>query len=88
MTYTSESHIKSVKDVKTFFHHIVSERKVNFILMICSKITSHVKVALTHSHLANVPYIIDLLMKVLPYAIMKEKIYTQSDLKSCKQPLN
>ena len=30
MTYTSESHIKSVKDVKTFFHHIVSERKVNF----------------------------------------------------------
>lgn len=30
MTYTSESHIKSVKDVKTFFHHLVSERKVNF----------------------------------------------------------
>jgi hypothetical protein len=30
MTYTSESHIKSVKDVETFFHHIVSERKVNF----------------------------------------------------------
>ncbi len=30
MTYTSESHIMSVKDVKTFFHHIVSERKVNF----------------------------------------------------------
>ena len=30
MTYTSDSHIMSVKDVKTFFHHIVSERKVNF----------------------------------------------------------
>lgn len=30
MTYTSESHIMSVKDVKTFLHHIVSERKVNF----------------------------------------------------------
>lgn len=30
MTYTSESHIKSVKDVEIFFHHIVSERKVNF----------------------------------------------------------
>lgn len=30
MTYTSDSHIMSVKDVKIFFHHIVSERKVNF----------------------------------------------------------
>lgn len=30
MTYTSDSHIMSVKDVKKFFHHIVSERKVNF----------------------------------------------------------
>ena len=30
MTYTNESHIKTVKDVETFFHHIVSERKVNF----------------------------------------------------------
>ena len=30
MTYTRESHIKSVKDVETFFHHIVSERKGNF----------------------------------------------------------
>lgn len=30
MTYTSDSHIMSVKDVKTFFHPIVSERKVNF----------------------------------------------------------
>ena len=30
MTYTNESHIMSVKDVKTFSHHIVSERKVNF----------------------------------------------------------
>ena len=30
LTYTSDSHIMSVKDVKTFFHHIVSERKVNF----------------------------------------------------------
>ena len=30
MTYTSESHIKSVKDVETFFYHIVSERRVNF----------------------------------------------------------
>ena len=30
MTYTSDSHIRSVKDVKTFFHHIVYERNVNF----------------------------------------------------------
>ena len=30
MTYTSDSHIMSVKDVEIFFHHIVSERKVNF----------------------------------------------------------
>ena len=30
MTYTSESHIKSVKDVDAFSHHIVFERKVNF----------------------------------------------------------
>ena len=30
MNYTSDSHIKSVRDVETFFHHIVFERKVNF----------------------------------------------------------
>ena len=30
MVYSSNSHIKSVKDVETFFHHIVYERKVNF----------------------------------------------------------
>ena len=30
MTYTSDSHIRSVKDVKTFFYHIVYERNVNF----------------------------------------------------------
>lgn len=30
MTYTSSTHICSVEDVKSFFHHIVSERKVNF----------------------------------------------------------
>lgn len=30
MIYSNESHIKSVKDVETFFHHIVYERKVNF----------------------------------------------------------
>lgn len=30
MTYTKESHIKSVKDVETFFHHIVFEMKINF----------------------------------------------------------
>lgn len=30
MTYNSNSHIHSVKDVETFFHHIVFERKVNF----------------------------------------------------------
>ena len=30
MTYDIDSHIKSVEDVNTFFHHIVSERKVNF----------------------------------------------------------
>lgn len=25
MTYTNESHIKSVKDVETFFHHIAQD---------------------------------------------------------------
>lgn len=30
MTYNSNSHIKSIKDVEIFFHHIVFERKVNF----------------------------------------------------------
>ena len=30
MNYNSNSHIVTVKDVETFFHHIVSERKVNF----------------------------------------------------------
>lgn len=30
MTYTATSHIHSVKDVETFFHHLVEERKVNF----------------------------------------------------------
>ncbi len=30
MTYNVDSHIRSVEDVKTFFHHIVDERKVNF----------------------------------------------------------
>lgn len=29
MIYTIESHIKTVKDVEAFFHHIVFERKVN-----------------------------------------------------------
>jgi hypothetical protein len=30
MTYNIDSKILSVKDVETFFHHIVFERKVNF----------------------------------------------------------
>lgn len=30
MTYNKDSKILSVKDVETFFHHIVFERKVNF----------------------------------------------------------
>ena len=30
MNYTTESHIKSVKDVETFFHHLVAERKLSF----------------------------------------------------------
>ena len=30
MVYTTDSHITTVKDVETFFHHIVFERKVNF----------------------------------------------------------
>ena len=30
MTYTTVSHITSVKDVEVFFHHLVFERKVNF----------------------------------------------------------
>ncbi len=30
MTYNMDSHIKSVEDVKAFFHHLVYERKVNF----------------------------------------------------------
>jgi hypothetical protein len=30
MTYDKDSHIKSVEDVKAFFHHLVDERKLNF----------------------------------------------------------
>lgn len=30
MTYDKDSHIKSVEDVKAFFHYLVDERKVNF----------------------------------------------------------
>ena len=30
MAYTAKSHIKSVDDVKAFFHHLVNERKLNF----------------------------------------------------------
>lgn len=30
MTYNNESQIRSVEDVKAFFHHLVCERKVNF----------------------------------------------------------
>ena len=30
MKYNANSHIMTVKDVETFFHHIVFERKVNF----------------------------------------------------------
>lgn len=30
MNYTSSTHILSVEDVKTFFHHLLDERKVNF----------------------------------------------------------
>jgi len=30
MIYNNESHIYSVKDIDSFFHHIVFERKVNF----------------------------------------------------------
>lgn len=30
MTYNTESHIRTVEDVKAFFHHLMDERKVNF----------------------------------------------------------
>lgn len=30
MNYNSNSHIVTLKDVKSFFHHIVYDRKVNF----------------------------------------------------------
>ena len=30
MTYNMDSHIKSTEEVKTFFHHLVYERHVNF----------------------------------------------------------
>lgn len=30
MTYNNESHIRTVEDVKAFFHHLVDERKLNF----------------------------------------------------------
>ena len=30
MQYTEDSHIECLNDVKTFFHHVVFERKVNF----------------------------------------------------------
>lgn len=75
MTYTNESHIKTVKDVETFFHHIVSERKVNFHPDDMLRIMFHAKVALTHSRLTNVPYIIDSWMKVLLSVKKKESIF-------------
>ena len=30
MTYSPDTHIRTEKDVKAFFHHLVDERKVNF----------------------------------------------------------
>lgn len=30
MTYNVDSHIRSVEDVKAFFHYLVDERKLNF----------------------------------------------------------
>ena len=30
MNYTSSTHIQTVDDVKTFFHHLLDERRVNF----------------------------------------------------------
>lgn len=30
MTYNNDSHIRSVEDVKAFFHHLMDERKVSF----------------------------------------------------------
>ena len=30
MTYNNKSNLRSVEDVKAFFHHLVEERKVNF----------------------------------------------------------
>ena len=30
MTFNNESHIRTVEDVKAFFHHLVDERKLNF----------------------------------------------------------
>ena len=30
MTYTAESHIKTVSDVKTFFHHLANECRISF----------------------------------------------------------
>jgi len=30
MGYSANSHIESIKDVETFFHHLIDERKVNF----------------------------------------------------------
>ena len=58
MTYNSNSHIKSVKDVVTFFHHIVCERKVNFHPDDMFEDYVSCEVALTPSLLMNVPYII------------------------------
>ena len=30
MGYSANSHIESIKDVETFFHHLIDERNVNF----------------------------------------------------------
>jgi hypothetical protein len=30
MNYSNKSHINTEADVKSFFHHLVAERKVNF----------------------------------------------------------
>lgn len=46
MTYNVDSHIRSVEDVKAFFHYLVDDRKLNFHLTTTSQIMSTTKIIL------------------------------------------
>lgn len=72
MTYNIGSYIKSVEDVKTFFHHIVSELKVNFHPDDMFEDYVSCEGGINTFTLGNVPYTIDSWMRVLLFVKMRE----------------